>query len=531
LAEPTRRNHFELSIATTPPTLRQRQLAVAIAVALLIGFGAVVPFAAKQLVRVDSFVPVVEATILVTDLTTAVLLFGQYTILGWRELLVLANGYLFSALIVIPHALTYPGAFAPKGFLGAGLQSTPWLYTFWHFGFSAAVAGYACLKSERHKTSWLQSSVRPAIYWSAMFVIGLICLLTWIVTSGEAFLPRLVLSEVSFSPLASYVTGISLVTSLIALALLWIRRNSVLDLWLIVAILATVAEQAVVSLFIASRFSLGFYSSRVFSVVVSTIVLVVLLSETTIVYARLLRANRALQYERENKLANLETVVAAIAHEVRQPLGSITANSAVAQEILRRVAPNPAIDNVQEILTSVERDSFRANEIFANIHALFRSAGQEKQLIDVNSLALEALQMLHGELRNNGIVILTQLASEPPLVTAHRGQLQEVLVNLVQNSIDAMEAMTDRSRVLQIRTEQRKPSAVTILVEDSGPGIDPKEMERIFDPFVTTKAKGLGLGLALCRMIIEQHGGQLSASSDARSGAQFQISLPIETTT
>ena len=180
---------------------------------------------------------------------------------------------------------------------------------------------------------------------------------------------------------------------------------------------------------------------------------------------------------------------------------------------------------------SVERDSFRANEIFENIHALFRSASQEKQLIDVNTLALDALQMLHGELRNNGIVILTQLASEPPLVTAHRGQLQEVFVNLVQNSIDAMGAMTDRSRVLQIRTEQRKPSAVAILVEDSGPGIDPKEMEKIFDPFVTTKAKGMGLGLALCRMIIEQHGGQLSASSDATSGAKFQISLPMGTTT
>jgi C4-dicarboxylate-specific signal transduction histidine kinase len=137
--------------------------------------------------------------------------------------------------------------------------------------------------------------------------------------------------------------------------------------------------------------------------------------------------------------------------------------------------------------------------------------------------------MLHGELRNNGIVILTQLASESPLVTGHRGQLQEVLVNLVQNSIEAMGAMTDRSRVLRIQTEQRRPNTVTILVEDSGPGIDPKKMEGIFDPFVTTKAKGLGLGLALCRMIIEQHGGQLSALSDAMSGAKFQISLPIGT--
>ena len=133
-------------------------------------------------------------------------------------------------------------------------------------------------------------------------------------------------------------------------------------------------------------------------------------------------------------------------------MGSIAANSAAAQELLTRVAHDPTIDNVQEILGAVERDSFRANEIFENIRALFRNAGQEKQLIDVNTLALDALQMLHGELRNNGIVILTQLASESPLVAGHRGQLQEVLVNLVQNSIEAMGAMTDRSRVLRVQT-------------------------------------------------------------------------------
>ena len=236
-------------------------------------------------------------------------MFGQYTILGWRELLVLANGYLFSALIVIPHALTYPGAFAAKGFLGAGLQSTPWLYTYWHFGFSAAVAGYACLKSGPHRKSWVQSSDRPAIYWSVVFVVGFgLPAHLRSVTTGEALLPRLVLTrELVFLPWrVTADTGISLVTSVVALALLWIRRSSLLDLWLIVAILATVAEQAVVSLFIVSRFSLGFYTSRVFSVVVSTIVLVVLLSETTRVYARLSRANRTLQHERGNKLANLQ---------------------------------------------------------------------------------------------------------------------------------------------------------------------------------------------------------------------------------
>jgi len=135
----------ELSIATMEPTLRQQRLALAIIGMLCIGFAAIAPFAAKQVVQVGSFVPTVEAIIFVTSLTTAVLLFSQFSILGLRELLLLASGYLFTASIVIPHALSYPGAFAPQGLLGPGIQATPWLYTFWHFGFSAAVLGYACL--------------------------------------------------------------------------------------------------------------------------------------------------------------------------------------------------------------------------------------------------------------------------------------------------------------------------------------------------------------------------------------------------
>ena len=125
----------ELSIATMRPTLRQQRLALAIIGILSVGFAAIAPFAAKQVVQIASFVPTVQAIIFVTSLTTAVLLFSQFSILGLRELLLLASGYLFAALIVIPHALSYPGAFASKGVLGPGIQATPWLYVFWHFGF------------------------------------------------------------------------------------------------------------------------------------------------------------------------------------------------------------------------------------------------------------------------------------------------------------------------------------------------------------------------------------------------------------
>ena len=169
------------------PTLREQRLALAVIGMLSLGFAAIAPFAAKQVVQVGSFVPTVQAIIFVTNLTTAVLLFSQFSILGLRELLLLASGYLFSALIVIPHALSYPGAFAPKGLLGSGIQATPWLYTFWHLGFSAVVLCYACLLDRNSKKLFVHNSGLPAICLSTAIVVALVCALTWSVTAKEDF--------------------------------------------------------------------------------------------------------------------------------------------------------------------------------------------------------------------------------------------------------------------------------------------------------------------------------------------------------
>ena len=134
---------------------------------------------------------------------------------------------------------------------------------------------------------------------------------------------------------------------------------------------------------------------------------------------------------------------------------------------------------------------------------------------------------MREELTRYDIIINTQLLDELPPIVGHRGQLQEVLLNLIQNAIDAMRTMTDRSRVLRVRTELQGAKAVVISVEDSGPGIELKKMTSVFDAFVTTKATGMGLGLALSQMIIEQHGGQIVVVPSANQGAHFRITLPI----
>ena len=197
----------DFSIATVPPTARQRQLSLIVAAIVLAATGVITAFGATQLQQIDGFIPATEFVIFVSALFTAALLSSHARIIGSHRLLVLASGYLFSALIVVSHALTFPGAFAPSGLLGAGLQTTAWLFIFWHLGFPASVIGYACLKDEK------RTLPRSTIYWSAALVVLLALLLTWIVTVHHDILPPLFVDRRTLTPLGNHVTGIDFLTS------------------------------------------------------------------------------------------------------------------------------------------------------------------------------------------------------------------------------------------------------------------------------------------------------------------------------
>ena len=235
-----------------------------------------------------------------------------------------------------------------------------------------------------------------------------------------------------------------------------------------------------------------------------------------------------LERERDNRLLNIEAITASIAHEVRQPLAAIATDGSAARRFLG-MAPLD-LGEVRAILDRIISNCRRASEVFDSISALFRRADQSRLSIDVNRIILEVLQSLHGELKDRGVTTDTELASEMPLVDGHQGQLRLVISNLFHNAIEAMDTTTDRRRVLRVRASLHGRNAVIVSVEDSGPGIDPKLLNRIFDAFVTTKAHGMGLGLAICRMIVQRHGGQLSALSDGKTGARFKLVLPIEFT-
>ncbi len=256
------------------------------------------------------------------------------------------------------------------------------------------------------------------------------------------------------------------------------------------------------------------------------IVLASLFSERRESEARLARSNMLLQRERNNKLMNIDAITSAIVHEVKQPLAAIAANGDAG--ILWLTMTPPDFDEVRAAMTRIVRDSHRASQVLDSIRALFKGADLEAQPVDLNRIALGALDLLGGDLKDHGVITHAELAPELPLVPGHGGQLQEVMLNLIRNSIDAMDSITDRDRVLRVRTERDGREAIVVSVEDSGLGIDPQKLHSIFDAFVTTKPQGMGLGLPICRMIISRHGGQLSASAGNKIGALFQFTLPIK---
>jgi C4-dicarboxylate-specific signal transduction histidine kinase len=245
--------------------------------------------------------------------------------------------------------------------------------------------------------------------------------------------------------------------------------------------------------------------------------------------AHLARSNMMLQREQNNKLMNLEAMAASISHEVNQPLAAIVVNGSAALRFLGHSPPN--LEEVRSALDRIVADSHRASEVFDNLRVLFGSADQGHEPIDVNQIVLGSLRALSGELNDRGVTTRTELTSELPLIMGHGGQLQEVLLNLGRNAIEAMDTVKDGNRVLGVKTERNERDAIIVAVRDTGPGIDPEKLNGIFEPFVTTKPHGMGLGLAICRMIIERHSGHLTASSNGERGALLQFTLPIKSAT
>jgi signal transduction histidine kinase len=242
------------------------------------------------------------------------------------------------------------------------------------------------------------------------------------------------------------------------------------------------------------------------------------------------RADDALRHAqaelaRVARLTTMGELTASLAHEINQPLTAIMSNGVAGLRWLKRDTPDLA--EAQNALQQIVQDAARAGEVIRGIRALAMKSGPQLITLDVNGVIQEVLALTRGELHRHGVALHTDLSTGGRSVLGDRVQLQQVLLNLILNGIDAMKTVTDRARELSVSTAVCEPVSLLVTVEDTGTGLDPSVARRIFDPFFTTKPDGLGMGLSICRSIVDAHGGELWASPRAPCGTALRFTIPL----
>ena len=220
----------------------------------------------------------------------------------------------------------------------------------------------------------------------------------------------------------------------------------------------------------------------------------------------------------------LATMTASIAHEIKQPLGAIVANANAGLRWLSKTPPG--LEEARETFSDIAADGHRASEIIQSVRAMFNKGDHKGSLLRLNNLIRQTIALAHGDLEAMNITVQVALAAQLPTVNAHKGQLQQVILNIITNAVDAMRAVTDRERILKVKSTALSSGEVELSIEDSGTGIRAGDMKRIFEAFFTTKPNGMGMGLAICRSIVEAHGGKLSVGVREPHGSVFRIVLP-----
>jgi signal transduction histidine kinase len=225
-----------------------------------------------------------------------------------------------------------------------------------------------------------------------------------------------------------------------------------------------------------------------------------------------------------NRVATMGQLTASIAHEIKQPIATARNNARAALNFLDKSPPDVA--EVREALTCIVNDADRASDVVDRIGSLIKKAPARKEVVDLNAAILEVTALTRSEAVKTGVTVGTQLAGELPRIQCDRVQLQQVMLNLIVNAIQSMSGVEDGNRELHISTVSIEPEGVCIAVRDTGHGLRPESLPRLFEPFYTTKPDGMGMGLAICRSIIEAHGGRLWADANEPRGAVFQFTLP-----
>ncbi len=518
-------------LSTLPAGRGERRLALTVVLVSVAIFLTAVPFARVPLAPVLAFIPMYQSALTINDLITAVLLFGQFIFLRSRAMLVLASGYLFTAAMAVSHMLTFPGLFSPTGLLGAGPQTTAWLYMFWHSGFPLFVMAYTLLKDSGHESSRARGRPQVAVVCSVGAMLVAVCAVTLLATAGQGSLPAIMRGN-HYTPAMITVVSSAWGLSLLALGVLWWRRpHAVLDLWLMVAMSSWLFDIALAAVLNAGRFDLGFYAGRLYGLLAASFVLIVLLVENGKLYFELDRQNRSLeqtvrertgQLLQSEKVATMGSLLAGVAHELNNPLAVVTGHA----QLLRGTVSDPVVVRRAEKIDDAAR---RCVRIVRNFLALARRRAPERAEVQLNDVVQEAVELLAYQLKTGNVEVSLSLGEDLPVLWADGHQLHQVLVNIVANAHHAMRHSGSPRRLTITTSRDPVGQQIRLAVADTGPGIPAEIRAKIFEPFFTTKppGEGTGLGLSLCRGIVEEHGGTIGVESEPGRGTTFLIGLPV----
>ena len=512
-----------LGLFDTPPTRAENGLALAIVGLLSVAFLLVLPMKDLQLGDVVAFVPTTSSVIFVGELIVAALLFAQAAVFRSRALTLLASSYVFTALLLIPYALTFPGAFAPGGLLHAGPSTSAWLMIFRRWTAPVSVLLYVLLREADSAARPETRRAPPRVFLCVSMAVALCAALTALATVGRGLLPPLLASRSDVIHANVTLFALSdMALLIVAMAMLLRRRESVLDTWLLVALAAGLI-QSLLNLGIHARYTFGWYCLFVLTACSHLFVLLALIAESNRLYVRMALATAARSRDRDARLMSMDALAAAIAHEVGQPLAAVTLGASAALNSLSRADPDPetAIKSLRNTIDAGKR----AFAVVNSIRAMFGRRTNSASEFDLNDLVRECASLLDADMAAQRISLRLTLDEALPPIVANRVQIQRVLVNLLANAIDALGATKRRARRIAIRSAAPDRETLRVDISDSGVGIPPEAMAKIFDPFFTSKPSGTGLGLSLSRAIVEDHGGRLWASRGEDGGATFHLEL------
>jgi hypothetical protein len=374
-------------------------VAVMLAVSLLLA-----PLVSLQVERIDSFLPVVQTVMSAADLLTATLLFAQYSVQRNRALLAVASGYIFAGSFAFLQTLSFPGSYAPNGLIGDAYNTPAWFFVLWYSTFPLSILAYALLKDQEKTSKW---STKASITITLICVLGAVALLSWVAVREVEHLPQFFTTGLMLqTPLSNkFNVGFTLLGCLVLLVL-FVRRRTVLDLWLMVTLFAAIPNFLVAAYAGSARFSVGWYTARGFALIASCLLLSVLVTEMTVLYSRLANALVMQRRERANRIVSINAATAAIAHEIRSPLASITLNADSGQRVL--VAQPPRLEEARAIFKDIEEDSVRVNDAITSVRGLFKDATDQPAMISIEAISQQVLRLLQHELQFNEVVVATE---------------------------------------------------------------------------------------------------------------------------